>query len=199
MKRSPVDRDILTRSSEIVFGPRFVRGMERPFGDVGNRVIGLVYNSAFGRALDPVIGRAYNSVIGRAASSFVDRLAVWRDSAGHVRHVLASCFALFVCLGFSVFLPASIIGFCAAELSVRATSKGAHRSASWASLIIPKKHREELKGDFCESIETAKARGFGPFAIFVLRVAKVALYVWIGIRLRVTDIVSLEVGEKEAR
>lgn len=75
----------------------------------------------------------------------------------------------------------------------------ARRSISWASLIMPAKHRDEIEGDFIESIETAKARGFGPFAIFMLRIAKCLLYLWVGLKLRVTDIVSLESGERETR
>ena len=64
---------------------------------------------------------------------------------------------------------------------------------------MPAKHREEIAGDFAESIETARVRGFGPFAIFMLRIAKGLLYVWVGLKLRVSDIVSLETGEKETR
>ena len=41
--------------------------------------------------------------------------------------------------------------------------------------------------------------GFGRFAIFMLRIAKGLLYVWIGLKLRVTDVVSMKAGEKETR
>ena len=81
----------------------------------------------------------------------------------------------------------------------QALNEGARRSTSWFLLIIPAKHREEIKGDFAESIATARASGFGPFAIFMLKIAKGLLYVWIGLKLRVTDFVSLEAGEKETR
>lgn len=75
----------------------------------------------------------------------------------------------------------------------------AGRTVSWASLIIPKKHREDIAGDFFETLEEAKKRGYGRFAITTLKIAKCLLYVWIGLKLRVTDFVSLEAREKETR
>lgn len=110
-------------------------------------------------------------VIGMASRVFEDGVAgAGAGAVARILHAVVNCTAW--CLG--------------------KLSRGARRSASWASLIIPAKRREEMEGDLVESIEEATARGFGPFAIFMLKIAKGLLYVWIGLKLRVTDFVSFE-------
>ena len=61
------------------------------------------------------------------------------------------------------------------------------RARNVVCLIIPKKRRDEIIGDFHESMATAKKEGLGRFARALLAGAKIALYACIALKLRAQD------------
>lgn len=61
---------------------------------------------------------------------------------------------------------------------------------SWSFYIIPAKRRDEIIGDFRESIHSARKQGAGRLGIKLLFVSKIMLYVWAALRLRFGDLVQ---------
>lgn len=64
------------------------------------------------------------------------------------------------------------------------------RTLSWSLLIIPSNRRHEIVGDFLESIHTARQQGVGRFGRWILIAAKLLLYSWCVLKLRLSDLVQ---------
>lgn len=61
------------------------------------------------------------------------------------------------------------------------------RIAGLFALVIPAARRHEIVGDFHESCDLARSRGYGWLSLKFLISCKAALYLWVGLGLRFTD------------
>lgn len=74
----------------------------------------------------------------------------------------------------------------------RRLRRSAGRCFSLFLLVIPKKRRDEIVGDFHESLHKANQAGYGRFARTLLAIAKFGLYGWVSLNLRASDFAHSE-------
>lgn len=94
----------------------------------------------------------------------------------------------------------SLLGVLATLRSRTALAVGSagHKAARLALLAIPKNRREEIEGDFFESLEQAREEGHGKVFIALLAVAKCVLIAWAVFRLRTADLFSGAVSHRKS-
>lgn len=59
-------------------------------------------------------------------------------------------------------------------------------------LVIPAKRRDEIIGDFHESLAKARQDGYGRIALFFLAAGKILLYAWVCLKFRASDFARSE-------
>lgn len=112
------------------------------------------------------------------------RNLVMRGESGDIRIDETQNFRRLLCR----YLPSVASALIVFGLILDPTSGGLKRVGSWALLVIPRKRREEIVGDFLESIEKARKQGFGRFGQWMLIAAKFLLYAWVVLKLRIGDL-----------